>query len=544
MILKNKAVSINLKLAIPLMLMGLVAIIQFSYLFYDFSILKGGIEKKVNDISAIELLSFNLHKKENNLRTFLFSFYVSRDVELIKKIKKERESIKEDINKYKGFSTIDNVVYDIDSYLNHREKLSALSDHFIEQISNKRSKAAIENTFNQWRIKEEHISSLHTDLIGSIYNLNFASLDSLKKSQQNQTKLFFAFVVINILLIISAYFITRKYITKPLNDLKKASDSVAKGDYDLEITHHSKDEVGSLFSSFISMSGNVQRFNQKLENMVEIRTSELEKEVQQRTQVEAELRKKMVELERSNRDLTQFAYVASHDLQEPLRMVASYTQLIEQRYGDQLDQDGKDFIGFAVEGAVRMQKLIKDLLEYSRVNRKEPDLELVNFAQSIEYVESNLTFLLQQSDGVLEYSEQCKNIDLVTDESLLILLLQNLISNGLKFQTDGPPRVAVEITDQDNFWKVSVADNGIGIKPEYQHRIFQVFQRLHSRTEYEGNGMGLSICQSIVEKLGGTIWVDSSFDEGSTFSFTIAKKILPVSKGGEGYVQIYQDIAR
>ncbi|MGF1719590.1 ATP-binding protein [Vibrio kyushuensis] len=540
--MKNKSHSVSVKLTAPLVLMGALAVLQFSYLLYDLSVIKQSIEEKTNAVSNIELLSFTLSQRENNLRSLLFEFYVSKDAEIIKSIKKERVNILGTLDKLKTFSHSYLINYDIDTYLSHRGNLVALSDRFISSVIGG-NELLIENTFNQWRIKEQHINSLHTDLIGNMYNLNHAFLAELKSSQKSQTTLFSIFILMNLILIGSAYFISRIIVTKPLIELKNATKRMEEGNYDIGISSKANDEIGSLFRSFNSMSKSVHNFNVELESMVDTRTAELELEVAQRKDAEETLQIKMVELERSNRDLAQFAYVASHDLQEPLRMVASYTQLIEQRYAEKLDQDGKEFIGFAVEGAVRMQKLIKDLLEYSRVNRKELDLSAVNIGQTLECIERNLTFLLAQSSGEIQFSEEINEIEVVTDESLLMLLLQNLIANGLKFQKDSPAIITVKVLSNSDHWHVSVTDNGIGIKEEFQARIFKVFQRLHSRTEYEGNGMGLSICHSIAERLGGKIWVDSIFGQGSTFHFTIEKKSLLAIEKENSDAEIYQNIA-
>ncbi|MGF1742696.1 ATP-binding protein [Vibrio profundum] len=539
---KMRPYSINLKLTIPLLIMGLVSALQFSYLLNELSNVQQNIERKADAISELELLTFSLNQKENNLRTLLFDFYVSKKPEFLHAIEKERLGIIKVLAELTTLDEFNLIAHDANQYLTHRANLTSLADRFIQNVANGNI-AATSNTFQQWKIKEEQMSALHMDFMGSIYNLNHASLRDLKSYLDNQTTLFFVFILINIILIISTFFITRKIIVRPLHKLKHAARSVAKGNYDIDVDHKANDELSSLSKSFASMSKNVKKFNVELECIVEKRTEELNLEISQRKNAEAELRNKMIELERSNQDLAQFAYVASHDLQEPLRMVASYTQLIEQRYSDKLDQDGKEFVGFAVEGAVRMQKLIKDLLEYSRINRKELNLGIVNLAQTLSEIERNLSYLLKSSEGKIEYSEHLTDIDIVTDESLLLLLLQNLITNGIKFQKDSSPIIRIEIDSDKTHWHISVSDNGIGIKEEFQPRIFKVFQRLHSRSDYEGNGMGLSICNNIAEKFGGRIWVESCYGEGSTFHFTIEKKQWLGDERENANVQIYQDIA-
>ena len=227
------------------------------------------------------------------------------------------------------------------------------------------------------------------------------------------------------------------------------------------------------------------------------------------------------ELARSNDDLQQFAYVASHDLQEPLRMVASYTQLLARRYRGQLDADADEFIGFAVDGVTRMQALINDLLAYSRAGRKEGDRTHVPLGEVVDKVVRVLGPAITTADAVVT----CDRLPTVWgDAGQLGQLLQNLIGNAIKFRGSEPPRVHVSARREDGEWLVSVRDNGIGIAPEFTSRIFVIFQRLHSRNEYPGTGIGLAICRKIVERHGGRIWVESEPGHGATFHFTLPDK--------------------
>ncbi len=226
-------------------------------------------------------------------------------------------------------------------------------------------------------------------------------------------------------------------------------------------------------------------------------------------------------VERSNAELEQFAYVASHDLQEPLRMVASYVTLLEQRYGDQLDQDAREFIDFAVDGARRMQQLIDDLLAYSRVETRGRKPESVAVAESLAQARSNLYQYLSEHGALVTHDELPT---VMADPGQLTLLLQNLIHNGVKFAAEGTtPRVHISADPDEANCRLSVADNGIGIESRHAERIFQIFQRLHGRKEYAGTGVGLAICKRIVERHGGEIWLDSEVGTGSTFHFTLPR---------------------
>ncbi|SDQ41556.1 MEDS domain-containing protein [Natronobacterium texcoconense] len=223
-------------------------------------------------------------------------------------------------------------------------------------------------------------------------------------------------------------------------------------------------------------------------------------------------------LEESNERLEQFAYAASHDLQEPLRMVTSYLRLLESRYGDQLDGDAEEFLGFAVDGAERMREMIDGLLEYSRVETGGDPFEPVALDGVLEEVLEDLQFQLEENDAEVTTAELPR---VEGDASQLRQVFQNLLSNAITYSGDEPPEVDVTVTRRGREWVLSVRDSGIGIDPEDQERIFTVFDRLHSQEEYDGAGIGLALCERIVERHGGDIWVTSEPGEGSTFSFTL-----------------------
>jgi len=234
---------------------------------------------------------------------------------------------------------------------------------------------------------------------------------------------------------------------------------------------------------------------------------------------EQELHRTAAELRRSNEELEQFAYIASHDLQEPLRMVASYTQLLERRYAAQLDDVAREFIAYAVDGARRMQEFITGLLRYSRVGTEQRVLEEVHLGEVYETAIANLRVAIEESGAKVAADA----LPVVRgDPRQLTQLFQNLIGNALKFRKPGqPPEIHVRAGLEGGNWRISISDNGIGLDPRFSERVFTIFQRLHTRDEYEGTGLGLAICKKIVERHGGRIWVESREGEGATFFFTL-----------------------
>ena len=272
----------------------------------------------------------------------------------------------------------------------------------------------------------------------------------------------------------------------------------------------------------------LQQYELHLEELVAARTSELtaateqlERDIAARKLAEQELACKALELDRSNKDLEKFAYVASHDLQEPLRMVASYTQLLARRYKGKLGAEADDFINFAVDGANRMKQLIQDLLAYSRLSTRGASFAIVDSQDTCKAAITNLHQAIADAGAVLTVD----SLPIVlADASQLTQLFQNLIGNAIKYCGDRIPEIRVTARNEGADWIFTVSDKGIGIEPQYFERIFEMFQRLHTRKEYAGTGIGLAICRNIVERHGGKLWVESQLGEGSKFIFTMPQQ--------------------
>jgi light-regulated signal transduction histidine kinase (bacteriophytochrome) len=314
---------------------------------------------------------------------------------------------------------------------------------------------------------------------------------------------------VSLLAILTATLIARS-ISAPIVALHKGSEIIGSGDLDYKVGTAGRDEIGQLARAFDRMTESLKK--------VTASRDELDTEIGERKLAEEKLQSTLEDLERSNKELQQFAYVASHDLQEPLRMVASYTQLLEKHLKDKLDADAKEFIYYAVDGATRMQMLIEDLLAYSRIGARGKPLKPTDCNRVLRQVIGNLGVAIEENQAIITHDR----LPTVTVDAVQMRqLLQNLIGNAIKFKGPEAPRVHIRAEQRPNEWLFSVRDNGIGIDPQYKERIFAIFQRLHSRQEYRGTGIGLAICNRIVERHGGRIWVRSELGKGSTFFFTI-----------------------
>lgn len=304
----------------------------------------------------------------------------------------------------------------------------------------------------------------------------------------------------------------RRLVVRPLSELTESSLRVANGEFDHHIDSHGPADVVQVAEAVEDMRTRI---------VTELSSSRSQGLLLQQQKTDLDLQAE--ELRRSNAELEQFAYVASHDLQEPLRKVASFCQLLEKRYGSQLDERGKQYIDFAVDGAKRMQVLINDLLTFSRVGRLSEGAEPVRLDRPLEKALTNLSAVIEDNEAVIERPEQLPEI--MGEATLLTMLWQNLISNAIKFRkSDLAPVVyiAVEPLDDDPAGRLfSVTDNGIGIAPQFAEKVFVIFQRLHARDEYSGTGIGLAVCKKIVEYHGGRIWIDTDHTEGTRICFTL-----------------------
>jgi signal transduction histidine kinase len=317
--------------------------------------------------------------------------------------------------------------------------------------------------------------------------------------------------------ILIAFELSRR-ITKPLTALSEAARKVTAGDMDSRAPVTADDEVGHLANSFNFMVNRLQDMQTELEERVRVRTEELSSVVDNLEAEKISRQRVAQDLVRSNMDLEQFAYVASHDLREPLRMVTSYTQLLARRYQGTLDEEADEFIAFAVDGAERMQILIDDLLEYSRIGGRDVSVESVDCNRILDNVLGDLKSTIDDNKALITFGLLPT---IIGDGPQLERLFQNLIANSIKFRNDEVPKVEIAAELKDAEWHFTVSDNGIGIKEEHLSRIFVIFQRLHDRDSHPGTGIGLAISKRIVENHGGTIWATSVPGSGTSIHFTI-----------------------
>ena len=305
--------------------------------------------------------------------------------------------------------------------------------------------------------------------------------------------------------------VLRATAIRPVHVLAAEARRVADGDFGHEVAQTGPREIRGLADDVNTMR---IRILQELSAVREANES---------------LAEHAAELQRSNAELEQFAYVASHDLQEPLRKVTSFCQLLQRRYGGQLDEKADQYIEFAVDGAQRMQVLINDLLAFSRVGRSASELGPVACDAALAAAKANLSAQISQAGAVIEAGP----LPAVRAQlTLLTVVFQNLLGNALKFKGEQPPRVVVAAERDGAFWTFSVTDNGIGIEPQYADRVFLIFQRLHDRATYPGTGIGLAMCRKIVDYFGGRIWLDTAVADGTRFCFTLP--VLPDDKGTDG----------
>ncbi|GAA1369614.1 sensor histidine kinase [Streptomyces beijiangensis] len=376
----------------------------------------------------------------------------------------------------------------------------AAKDSEAPAVSIARGKA----TFDQVRTR---LSTLHSRLLA---DQTHAQSD-LRAARTQRDRAFTGVLILLILTGVGVVVLLRYTVVRPLETVRTAAWIVADGDFEHPIPAHGPADLRALAGAVEGM---------RLRVVGELTVARRREAVL--AEQTAELDAQASELRRSNSELEQFAYVASHDLQEPLRKVASFCQLLQKRYGDELDARAVTYIDFAVDGAKRMQILINDLLTFSRVGRLNDSYDAVDLDTVFERGLRNVALAWEEQGGTVDRPQDLPTV--MGDPTLLTMLWQNLLGNAVKFRRpDRAPHVevTVEPDEEPGFLRFSVADNGIGIAPEFAEKVFVIFQRLHSRDAYDGTGIGLSLCRKIVEHSGGRIWIDTEYTDGARLVFTL-----------------------
>jgi signal transduction histidine kinase len=379
-------------------------------------------------------------------------------------------------------------------------------------------------------VSQETIAAEHVDIFRPIFvgaervgGIGLRSdLTEVKVRLGAYAQTWLAVLFVSLLGALGVAAVLQRVVSLPILNLAGIARSISnEHDYSQRAVKETGDEIGALVDDFNEMLSQIEARDGALtqaQGELEKRIRDLQREIADRQRAEQGLAEKTVELQRSNAELEQFAYVASHDLQEPLRMITGYTQLLAKRYHDKLDETAAEFIGYAVDGAKRMQGLINDLLAYSRVGTRGNPFAWAQCDKILSDTIVSMKVAIEESGATVT----CDPLPTVLcDEGQLGQLFQNLLGNGIKYHDSGAPRIHINSRRQGAHWLFSVKDNGIGIERQYHERIFTIFQRLHNKEQYAGSGIGLAICKKIVERHGGKIWVESELGKGSTFYFAL-----------------------
>jgi signal transduction histidine kinase len=379
---------------------------------------------------------------------------------------------------------------------------------FLDPATAERGKVDFDNLRALFEVQNEHLAAVRT-----------AGVDELAQVRTWRDRVLLLIVVAFVAAAVGLSVLVRRTVSRPLSDLAATCRRITEGNFTERIVPRGPRDIRAI-------AVDVENMRQHIVDELESSRSARARLVEQAEVLDEQA----IDLRRSNAELEQFAYVASHDLQEPLRKVASFCQLLQKRYGDKLDERGVSYIEFAVDGAKRMQVLINDLLTFSRVGRLNTAYAEIELDAALDTALRNLDVTIEEASAEIVRPQTLPRI--VGDPTLLSMLWQNLIGNAVKFRReDRAPRIVIECDrgagDHDGHWLITVSDNGIGIAEEFVDKVFVIFQRLHGRDTYAGTGIGLALCKKIVEHHGGTIWIDTSYTDGTRFRFTLPTALAP-----------------
>ncbi|MDX3853974.1 sensor histidine kinase [Streptomyces sp. AK02-01A] len=389
------------------------------------------------------------------------------------------------------------------------------AEPLIASVRTRGAEAASADRLTQSKVKFDEVRELFAAQQSHLDAARDRARAQLNESRDLRDLVLIVILCVFAVAVVCLAVVLHRMVGRPLNALRAASDGVRAGAFDRRIETAGPSDVRAVGAA-------VEDMRRRLADELAATQSR-----------EALLAEQTEELRRSNSELEQFAYVASHDLQEPLRKVASFCQLLEKRYGDQLDSRGKQYIDFAVDGAKRMQILINDLLTFSRVGRVHDAVQTVELDRVLDSALGNLALVIEESGVTVVRPDPLPTV--TGDPTTLAMLWQNLVGNAVKFRRpDEPGRIVIGRTREGDEWHLTVTDNGIGVAPEFAERVFIIFQRLHARDEYEGTGIGLALCRKIVEFHGGRIWLEPVPEGGTRIHFTLPVSGAPAATDGPG----------
>ncbi len=454
------------------------------------------VEKEIERVEKLSVFKEQVSTL-NLVMEYYFSTQNERYANTIDSILFKLDVTKSEIESFENINVVHNSLPSITNAYGLIRKIYEKDTQYAdaeerEELLN-RSKVLIRSDLNQ--------------LLSISFMVSFEHFKEIHELQITRRWHYAAIIFPVIIFLILIGYTVRKQILKSLQKLKKGAKAIASGNLDKRIDLNQKDEFGELADQFNLMAEQIENFIEKERKLAN------------------ELDEQSVELKSSNEELEKFAYIASHDLQEPLRMIISFLTMLEKNYSPQLDDKAKQYIFYAVDGANRLRQIILDLLEFSRAGNHSHDLEEINLNDLVEEVKQLQAKVIQEKKAKIQY-DKLPNIK--ANRPPILQVFHNLIGNALKYsQKDVPVNIKISCEIKDDFCEFRFTDNGIGILPEHKDKIFVIFQRLHSRSDYSGTGLGLSIVKKIIDNLGGKIWVESDgLGKGSTFYFSLPAKYI------------------
>jgi signal transduction histidine kinase len=478
------------------------------------------LSAKADTVEQTYMLSQRLGKLQRDVAVSLLTFRFDRQEYQLDQLSWTESKIADALDRLSEIELSEPGSELLSSYLESSIGITSMQTDLIETIRVS-DQAEIDQAFDRWAIISELNEAKLQDV--SIFaadslNQTLADVRSQRRQLGNVVMAIASFCIVTVF---ASGIYYRRTIIDPIAKLTDTARNITMGNFENDMKVVAKDrndELGTLALAFHDMTDNLIEANTNLDRKVEARTSELEREIGERLEVEREILSLNENLVRSNAELEQFAYVASHDLQAPLRTVVGFSKILAEDYGDKLDDEADDLIKRITNAATRMQTLINDLLMYSKVGKNIAGLGPIDSQEILEQVTEELASTIQESGAVVTHDA----LPVVMGDSVLLSqVLRNLISNAIKYCDVSPPEVHVSAQREYMSWIFSVRDNGIGIDPQFSDRIFVIFQRLHNKDQYSGTGIGLAVSKKAVDRLGGKIWVESKQGQGSTFYFTV-----------------------